>query len=317
MSDLGQGVSATAVAAAAARAVESSRADRLVEDPFARLLVEAADVPMRFPLLWPDDLRTVPPQQLLLLIGSGYVGLRTRFIDDWLGRSPTGQVVLLGAGLDTRAYRLAWGVGATVFEVDRVHVLAFTDRVLAAAGFTPACACHNVPVDVADDWQDSLRVSGLDVTGPVTWIVEGLLPHLADALQRSLFEGIVSLSAPGSRAVLERAVTLPETPETIERLTAAGTDVPAAMAGLLDRSPTDPAALLADAGWEVEEHSVSEISETYHRPLVDPCLAAALRRGRHAPHPVPHHLATVSASTAPVIGEGFVTARLPLPADLP
>ncbi|MDQ1289262.1 MAG: hypothetical protein QG622_2828 [Actinomycetota bacterium] len=296
MSDLGYGVSAAAVAAAAARAVESSRDDRLVDDPFAALLVEAADVPVRFPLAWPDDPGSVPQQQLLFLVGSVHVGLRTRFVDDWLRRSPTGQVVLLGAGLDTRAYRLAWADGTTVFEVDQASVLAFTDRALAAAGFTPACTCHNVPVDVTSDWREALRAAGLDTTRPVTWIVEGLLPYLNAGLQEDLFEGIVALSAPGSCAVVERATALPGIPQ----------------AGPPSRSGTpDPARVLADAGWAVGEHPLAEVSDTYHRPLIDPGLAAALVAAHHhQAHFAPHPSATGSTGAVPS-GGGFVTATSP------
>jgi len=59
--------------------------------------------------------------------------IRTRFFDDYL-LDPTGQgirqVVLLAAGLDTRAYRLAWPAGVRMFELDLAEVLEFKRRVL-------------------------------------------------------------------------------------------------------------------------------------------------------------------------------------------
>lgn len=39
-------------------------------------------------------------------------------------------MVLLAAGLDTRAYRLAWPAGVRLFEVDLPEVLRFKERVL-------------------------------------------------------------------------------------------------------------------------------------------------------------------------------------------
>lgn len=59
--------------------------------------------------------------------------VRTRFYDDYLlaaARAGCRQVVLLAAGLDTRAFRLMWPAGVTVFELDLPAVLGFKDRVL-------------------------------------------------------------------------------------------------------------------------------------------------------------------------------------------
>jgi hypothetical protein len=63
--------------------------------------------------------------------------IRTRFIDDWvLGAARQGlrQVVLVAAGLDTRAYRLEWPVGTAVYELDLPPVFVFKDSVLAEVG---------------------------------------------------------------------------------------------------------------------------------------------------------------------------------------
>jgi methyltransferase (TIGR00027 family) len=40
-------------------------------------------------------------------------------------------VVILAAGLDTRAFRLAWPAGVRLFELDAPEVLAFKEQVLA------------------------------------------------------------------------------------------------------------------------------------------------------------------------------------------
>ncbi len=62
-----------------------------------------------------------------------YFGLRTRVLDDFVLRSTAAgarQVVLLGAGLDTRAFRLDLPSDCVVFEIDRAGVLAFKEQVL-------------------------------------------------------------------------------------------------------------------------------------------------------------------------------------------
>ena len=66
-----------------------------------------------------------------------YVAVRSRFFDDFFAaaaRAGLRQTVILAAGLDTRAFRLDWMPGATVYEVDAPMVLAFKDSVLAGQG---------------------------------------------------------------------------------------------------------------------------------------------------------------------------------------
>lgn len=66
--------------------------------------------------------------------------IRTRFYDDYLTAATAAgsrQVVLLAAGLDTRAFRLAWPAGTRVFELDLPGVLAFRRRC-----WTPAARCR-------------------------------------------------------------------------------------------------------------------------------------------------------------------------------
>ena len=67
---------------------------------------------------------------------------RTVFLDELLAEaSQRGcrQVVLLGAGFDTRAFRLSWPPGTRCFEVDTPDVLGPKDEVLATTNAAPAC----------------------------------------------------------------------------------------------------------------------------------------------------------------------------------
>lgn len=91
-----QGVSSTALAVAAGRAVEASRPAPLVSDPFAAALVSAAHSHVEFPTAWPSDPEAVSPLRQPLLLASIYIGVRTRFIDDFLQAGPpTAQTVVL------------------------------------------------------------------------------------------------------------------------------------------------------------------------------------------------------------------------------
>src|SRR5262249_54799214 len=123
---LPRGVGLTALSVADARARESARPDRLFDDPFAQLFVDAAGAEFAPPSTANAiDIRAARAE---------YVAIRTRFFDDELRAACAAgcrQVVVLAAGLDTRAFRLEWPVGARLFELDVAEVLAFKERVLA------------------------------------------------------------------------------------------------------------------------------------------------------------------------------------------
>lgn len=148
------GVGTTALLVAAARAIETHRSDSLAQDVYAEHFVLGAPVSKD----WPVHLREVPDGDENPLWGrfARYFGLRTRVLDDFLLRSVHAgnarQVVLLGAGLDSRAYRLPWPPGCVVFEIDREEVLAFKHHVLGGLSATPTAARVPVPMDLRADW---------------------------------------------------------------------------------------------------------------------------------------------------------------------
>ena len=113
------------------------------------------------------------------------------------------QIVILAAGLDSRAYRLAWPDGTVVFELDQPQVLEFKHEVLAARGDAPTAERREIAVDLRDDWPQALRDSGFDPSKPSAWLAEGLLVYLPATAQHQLFAGIDSLAAPGSHVAVE------------------------------------------------------------------------------------------------------------------
>jgi methyltransferase (TIGR00027 family) len=265
---MAQGLPLTALAVAAGRAVEASRPDALVRDPFAVPLVEAADSHVDFPTSWPEDPEAAPPAQQPLLLAAIYIGLRTRFIDDFLRSGPTVQTVLLGAGLDTRAYRLPWPDSARMIEVDHANVLEFKAEVLAGLQATPSCELLTVSTDLALPWRGPLLAAGFDPRQPTTWILEGLLPYLDAAAQLAVVNEVAALSASGSRAVIERAVPLPKTADLEAKLRDFSLQTGLPMSELLARAdPPDPAELLTAAGWRCTGHTVEELCATYNRRL--------------------------------------------------
>jgi methyltransferase (TIGR00027 family) len=264
-----QGVSLTALAVAAGRAVETSRPDPLVSDPFAAALVGAAHSHVEFPTAWPPDPDAVSPLQQPLLLASIYIGVRTRFIDDFLQAGPaTSQTVVLGAGLDTRTHRLPWPAGSRVIEVDHRNVLDFKAGILARLAPPPSCELITLATDLAEPWREPLIASGFDPAQPTTWVLEGLLPYLDAAAQLAVLTEVLELSAPGSRAVIERAVPLPKTDDFEAKLRDFSLQTGLPMRELLARAdPPDQEKLFADAGWRCTAHAVPDLCAKYGRTL--------------------------------------------------
>jgi methyltransferase (TIGR00027 family) len=118
------------------------------------------------------------------------------------------QIVILAAGLDSRAYRLDWPAGTTIFELDRPQVLEFKREVLARHGAQPRAERREVAVDLREDWPQALRDGGFDPAKPSAWIAEGLLVYLPATAQEQLFTGVDNLTCPGSHAAVEDAAPL-------------------------------------------------------------------------------------------------------------
>jgi methyltransferase (TIGR00027 family) len=289
----------TALAVAAGRAVETTRPGALVADPYAAALVAGAQSNLDLPTAWPADPASAPPLQQPLLLASTYIGLRSRFIDDFLRREPvTAQTVILGAGLDTRAYRLEWPAGSRVLELDHSNVLEYKARVMESLCVVPACELVTVPADLSQPWGEAVITAGFDRQKPTTWIVEGLLPYLSAEAQLATLKEVASLSPAGSRAAIERAVALPATEEVQAKLRDFSAQTGLSMEELLARAdPPDPAWLLESAGWNCAEHSVAELSARYGRAISLDATDEPAREDR-------------SDGTR----GGFVTAWLPAPA---
>ncbi|WP_082072149.1 SAM-dependent methyltransferase [Pseudarthrobacter chlorophenolicus] len=263
-----RGLPLTALAVAAGRAVESSRPDPLVVDPFAAELVRAANSHVEMPTQWPANPEDAPPLQQPLLLASIYIGLRTRFIDDFLRDAATVQTVILGAGLDTRAFRLQWPADSRIFEIDSSNVLAFKDSVLAGLSAASGAKRATLDADLSQPWRNSLIAAGFDPGLPTTWILEGLLPYLDAAGQDAVLDEVAALSAPGSRAVIERAVPLPKTDDLDAQLQEFSLKTGLPMSDLLARAdPPDPVSILESAGWRCAQHTVQDLCTAYGRVI--------------------------------------------------
>jgi methyltransferase (TIGR00027 family) len=220
---------------AVVRAIESNREDRLFNDPWAMVLAGE------------NDRTTGLPAESYSGVA---VVLRTRFFDNFLLRvtheQAVRQVVIVGAGLDARAYRLAWPAQTLIFELDQLQVLTHKEQILASVEAKPTCERRAIVTDLTThSWMEALQKAGFDSQQPAAWLLEGLLFYLPTENEIRLLENITTLAAPGSwigfDAINSDMLTSPSTRSFIEMMEKAG--VP--WKGTLD----DPKGVLTEHGW--------------------------------------------------------------------
>ncbi|MFJ9824884.1 class I SAM-dependent methyltransferase [Streptomyces sp. NPDC101160] len=285
------GVGLTALMVAAARAIETHRPDALAADRYAEHFVRAARASAHWPV-HPRQVRGGEADPLWGRLGR-YFGLRTRVLDDHLlasARAGARQVVLLGAGLDTRAFRLDWPLGCTVFELDRPGVLAFKQDVLDRRDATPAARRAPVAVDLREDWAEALLAAGFRSEAPTAWLAEGLLLYLPSAAERSLVDTVDRLSAGGSTLAYEVKLGLEsDAVRSHPVYTAARLRIGVDLLALFDGEPRpDTRADLAGRGWSTRVHTPFDFSRHHGRgPLPEPDDALAANRWILAHKPSP------------------------------
>ncbi|MEU1120908.1 MULTISPECIES: class I SAM-dependent methyltransferase [unclassified Streptomyces] len=252
---------ATAVGVARVRALETERQSALFRDPLAQAFAAAGG-------LWPSS---PPPDDEAArrrrLAVSYSIVIRTKFLDDLLQEASEAgvrQVVLLGAGMDSRAFRIGWPDGTRLFEVDTAAPLDFKASVLRQERAVPRCERITVAVDLREDWPAALAAAGHDPTEPTVWIAEGLLIYLPEDAVELLLARISAQSAAGSRLGLTLGSR-----GAIERFGTGATPGTAASMWVSEM-PDDPVSWLAGHGWEAESHTLRERAAAYGRPFSSP-----------------------------------------------
>jgi methyltransferase (TIGR00027 family) len=208
--DIATSVGSTAVMVAAARAKETAQPEPLIRDPYAKLLVAGAGAGVWESMLDDEFIAKVANEDAeaaaVFEHMSNYQAVRTHFFDEFFaGATVAGirQVVILASGLDSRAYRLDWSAGTTVYEIDQPKVLEYKSATLAQHGVQSTAQLRHVAIDLRQDWPNALRQSGFDASVPTAWLAEGLLMYLPGDAQDRLFEQLTELSATGSRIAIE------------------------------------------------------------------------------------------------------------------
>lgn len=128
---------------------------------------------------------------------------RTVAIDEALRERVRGQLVILGAGLDTRAWRLTDLARTDVWEVDHPASQQDKQARLPAGQAAAARSVRFTPVDFAvDDLGTALDAAGHDPSTPTTWLWEGVVPYLTRGEVRATVAALAARSAPSSALVV-------------------------------------------------------------------------------------------------------------------
>lgn len=261
--DLASSVGSTATMVAAQRVL--SDREGLIDDPYAEPLVRAVGMDFFIRALDGEiDLDDIGPAFTVRRAAEG-MAVRTRHFDTLFTDAAADgvrQAVILAAGLDARAYRLAWPAGTSVFELDQPEVIAFKGETLAQLGAEPAADRRAIAIDLREDWPKTLLDNGFDPTQPTAWIAEGLLIYLPPEAQDLLFDRIDDLSAPGSRVATEHipdvgAFSDERSQEIADRFKQHGHDIE--MSDLIYRDErNDVIDYLTAKGWDVTAQSMQD-----------------------------------------------------------
>jgi methyltransferase (TIGR00027 family) len=168
-------VSDTALWVAVYRAIESERPDALFKDPFARRMAGergegiVATIPFGQTMAWSIIVRTAVMDEIIL-----------RCIERGVR-----SVLNLGAGLDTRAFRLKLPPSLRWLDVDLPAVTAYRQKCLKAE--VPSCQHANVAADLSDAADLARTLADASTAaGPLLVLTEGLLVYLTPSQVSSL-----------------------------------------------------------------------------------------------------------------------------------
>lgn len=167
------------------RAAESRRDDRL----FADFVAEQAAA--RLPA-WPSSAASQ--------VFADLASLRSWQIDAQVEAAfaaGLNQVVVLGAGLDTRFWRVPPPAPATIVEIDSEAIHDFARRLLPEGGLGKRIGGH-----IPDGLARALTAAEHDPHRPTLWIAEGLLEYLPGRLWTRLARILTERSAPHSQALI-------------------------------------------------------------------------------------------------------------------
>ncbi len=195
--------SQSALGVALFRAVESQKPEnkRICYDPYARAFIPSVTYILVKPVVTSGLYERMAPG------AEGFIVVRERCIDDYLKASLAeglAQVVLLGAGFDTRAFRIPGIEQTRVFELDYPATQEAKRKALKKVIDSLPGNVTFVPIDFnTQSLAESLLSSGYDERAKTLFIWQGVTYFLEAQAVDSTLVFIASHSGPGSSVIFD------------------------------------------------------------------------------------------------------------------
>jgi methyltransferase (TIGR00027 family) len=180
---------------------------RIFSDPYARhfldpaVLAWARDHPAEAKAIGDEIERKMPGW-------SNAIRGRIRYFDDVVRNGPRdgfSQLVIMGAGYDTRAYRIgSLDDRVRIFEIDRTKTMERKTQVLATIFGQLPDHVRFIPMDMAERncWQ-ALRQAGWSAEAKTLFLLEGLVMYLHRGEVTNLLSGIAQHAGAGSAVLFD------------------------------------------------------------------------------------------------------------------
>ncbi len=182
------------------RAQENKNDHPLIIDPYAERL--AGDLTS-----YVDKHKFVAGKGDYPIVRSYYI--EKNLLTPWCNTHEKSQIVLLGAGLDTRAYRFKplQTNTHTIFEIDFSMINRYKKEILQ--GEQPLCDLVRISGDISNhDWKSLLMKSGFSNDTPTFWLLEGLVYYINKGVVASLLKKTAEISAENSQIFVDLCVPI-------------------------------------------------------------------------------------------------------------
>ena len=138
-----------------------------------------------------------------------YPLVRSNFIEEnllspWCNIHPQSQIVLLGAGLDTRAYRFKPFQNNlhSIYEIDFPIVIDYKEKLMQKK--KPLCKIIRLSRDLTDpEWSSHLIKNGFSSEVSTFWVLEGLVYYIEQESVSSLLTKMAEISKVGSQIFID------------------------------------------------------------------------------------------------------------------
>jgi len=181
------------------RANENKSSFPLIKDPFAERL--AGDLTSYF------DNHGHYSEMDYPIVRSFYI--EEILLKSWCKTHKNSQIVLLGAGFDTRVYRLEFLQANThiIFEIDLPIVNRYKEEILKYK--KPLCNLVRISADLSNlEWISLLIKSGFSKKIPTFWILEGLVYYMEKKAVGSLLAKVSEISVKNSQIFVDICVPI-------------------------------------------------------------------------------------------------------------